>query len=157
MVCFDLYSDNIIPNSPKHMLRRWVTKTKMLFKRHISMKDDLPGFVDVLDKKLPCQKGDELLCFTHNLLRWLSGTESCCSLNKWRRAVTAARGDIPPLGRDSLKSPSVASQVLPSPPHTRHRSSLASELRMLSQPTCFQVRERERKFIFEDWKMGFRI
>lgn len=46
---------------------------------------------------------------------------------------------LPPRGRDSLKSPSVASQVLPSPPHTRHRSSLASELRMLSQPTCFEA------------------
>lgn len=44
---------------------------------------------------------------------------------------------LPPLGRESLKSPSIASQVLPSPPHTRQRSSLASEFRMLSQPTCF--------------------
>lgn len=56
---------------------------------------------------------------------------------------------LPPLGKDSLKSPSVASQVLPSPPHTRHRSSLASELRMLSQPTCFKIKsenESERSF-----------
>lgn len=33
----------------------------------------------------------------------------------------------------------MASQVLPSPPHTRQRSSLASEFRMLSQPTCFDI------------------
>lgn len=46
---------------------------------------------------------------------------------------------LPPLGRELLKSPSMASQVLPSPPHTRQRSSLASEFRMLSQPTCFDI------------------
>lgn len=57
-------------------------------------------------------------------------------------------GDLPPLGRDSLKSPSVASQVLPSPPHTRHRSSLASELRMLSQPTCFKAKVGEEMWAF---------
>lgn len=49
---------------------------------------------------------------------------------------------LPPLGRESLKSPSVVSQVLPSPPHTRHRSSFASEPRMLSQPTCFKKKKR---------------
>lgn len=48
---------------------------------------------------------------------------------------------LPPLGRESLKSPSVVSQVLPSPPHTRHRSSFASEPRMLSQPTCFKKKK----------------
>lgn len=46
---------------------------------------------------------------------------------------------LPPLGRESLKSPSMASQVLPSPPQTRQRSSFASEFRMLSQPTCFEI------------------
>lgn len=46
---------------------------------------------------------------------------------------------LPPLGRESLKSPSMASQVLPSPPQTRQRSSFASEFRMLSQPTCFKI------------------
>lgn len=50
---------------------------------------------------------------------------------------------LPPLGRESLKSPSVVSQVLPSPPHTRHRSSLASEPRMLSQPTCFKIKRKQ--------------
>lgn len=56
-------------------------------------------------------------------------------------SIEKIRKAVPPLGKDSLKSPSVASQVLPSPPHTRHRSSLASEPRMLSQPTCFKCRE----------------
>lgn len=44
----------------------------------------------------------------------------------------------PPLGSESLNRPSETSHVLPSPPHTRHLSSLASEPSMLSQPTCWK-------------------
>lgn len=63
--------------------------------------------------------------------------------------MSGVRCVLPPLGRVSLKSPSVASQVLPSPPHTRQRSSLASDPRMLSQPTC--LRQTWRLVFIEDW------
>lgn len=43
---------------------------------------------------------------------------------------------LPPSGRDWLKTPSMVSQELPSPPHTRHLSSLESEPSTRSQPTC---------------------
>lgn len=85
------------------------------------------------------------------------GLESCCITNQvWWQNIWVSRPkrwrpggslffffSLPPLGRDSLKSPSMASQVLPSPPQTRHRSSLASELRMLSQPTCFEINKQD--------------
>lgn len=54
--------------------------------------------------------------------------QGCCSL--------------PPSGRDWLKTPSTVSQELPSPPHTRHLSSFASEPRTRSQPTCWKKEQR---------------
>lgn len=84
--------------------------------------------------------------------------ESCCTIYQQRcirnlrwqnKSLILKRACLesvlPPRGRDSLKSPSDASQVLPSPPHTRHRSSLASELKMLSQPTCFEVNKQSQR------------
>jgi len=50
--------------------------------------------------------------------------------------VMLAACSLPPSGSDWLKMPSMVSQELPSPPHTRHLSSLASEPRTRSQPTC---------------------
>ena len=48
----------------------------------------------------------------------------------------------PPLGSEELKMPLMVSHVLPSPPHTRHLSSLVSELRTRSQPTCWGGKSR---------------
>lgn len=43
---------------------------------------------------------------------------------------------VPPSGSELLNSPSTVTQLLPSPPQIRHRSSRTSEPRMRSQPTC---------------------
>lgn len=50
---------------------------------------------------------------------------------------------LPPSGRDWLKTPSMVSQELPSPPHTRHLSSLESEPSTRSQPTCWGREQQE--------------
>lgn len=50
---------------------------------------------------------------------------------------------LPPSGRDWLKTPSMVSQELPSPPHTRHLSSLESEPSTRSQPTCCGREQQE--------------
>ena len=55
----------------------------------------------------------------------------------WGRVLST---HSPPLGNESLKNPSMASHVLPSPPQTRHLSSLASDPKILSQPTCWKQR-----------------
>lgn len=49
---------------------------------------------------------------------------------------------LPPSGRDWLKTPSMVSQELPSPPHTRHLSSFASEPSTRSQPTCWRKKQQ---------------
>lgn len=49
---------------------------------------------------------------------------------------------LPPSGRELLKSPSTDTQLLPSPPQIRQRSSRTSEPRTLSQPTCCREGQR---------------
>lgn len=158
-------------NSSIHVLYLWVTKAKKshLSERWsswlhgcvgLATKATLPNGWWVTFSAPPSSPGTLSLSHLvikpkHTLLSTLSESkklESWCIIYQWRwisksltlkTALLGVSCVLPPLGRDSLKSPSVASQVLPSPPHTRHRSSLASELRMLSQPTCFEIKFRE--------------
>lgn len=185
ILCFDPYSDNIILNSQKHTLCRWVTKVKEAH-FHERLSSWLQGPAGFWTKSDFCQKGQWVILFSSRsspVTRSLSHVvikpkhtlcftpseskrpESCCKTHQRRcdgkppKPLISADVfcfSLPPLGRDSLKSPSVASQVLPSPPHTRHRSSLASDPRMLSQPTCFWE-EKTRNVLIENWKLDQRV
>lgn len=86
-----------------------------------------------------------LRLFGVSTLHWVLGSENLLNLDYCGGAsfvpspVGSVKGSgniLPAPGKAGLKTPSMVSQALPSPPHTRHLSSRRSEPRTRSQPTC---------------------